>query len=1064
MVFDGTLKFDTSIDKSGFEAGIAKLGSLAAKGMKLVAGAVTAAAGGLSVFGTKALTAYADFEQLTGGVATLFGAQDMSLQAYAQSFGKSVDAVRGEYDRLIAAQNDVMQNASKAFQTAGLSQNAYMETVTSFSAALISSLDGDTAKAAQVADRAIVDMADNANKMGSSMESIQNAYQGFAKQNYTMLDNLKLGYGGTKSEMERLLADAQKISGIKYNLESYADIVEAIHVIQTEMHISGISAEEAAELVASGALTEEEAFTRMGTTAKEAATTIQGSVSAVKASFSNLLVGIADDTQDFDRLVDNFVSSAATAAENIVPRIGTIIGGTGKLISSMSGVAADLVVGLTGYLPEIISAGVAMVGKIAEGLKKNALAIAEAAFSAGRTLLDGILSIGGDLLELGGSLLFTLAEGISERLPDLLNRADEIITKLADSLQRALPRLIPLASGIIVQLVRGITSRLPEIVRSASQIILTLATGLADAIPSILPEIVTAFLGIAEALTDPDVLSALADGAVALMIGLADGLIDALPRVIEQAPVIIENLITALVQNAPKLLNAAIEIIAKLGEALTDPMTLIALGKAAFEIIEALFNALIDVLGELVSIGADILEVIWNGIVENLGKTVEWAGEILGAFCDAIADGWNTIVDAGKNLIIWIGEGIGNIFKTAWDWAADLINGIIDCIAMAWNWLVHCGENIIRWIVDGLGNLWEKGKQWMNDIWEGMKSAWTAFWEWLKARGQDIVSALNPINWLGENNAVKNLVEGMEKDKGTLANAAADLAKVQADYLHHSTPEKGPLKDDDQWGSDFVQNIIDGMENKRSDLSRTAEEIAGIPAEYLHHSVPEKGPLHDDNKWGSELAKNLIDGINSRQQEVAQCANALANGIADVFRNTVDSAYLWGLDLMQGLANGIAGGISIVQNAAASVAGSVAAYLHFSRPETGPLHSYEQWMPDFIHGLAEGIYSNLAVMTSAVQALSDVMQPSLSIPDSAVQALRAQPSGAGLTFPAESAVNNYYNTIYRTSADSAQQPVIHVHVHADVEMDGDKIAEKVAEKVDILQGETVEFEERGTAH
>ena len=181
MAFDGTLKFDTKIDQSGFESGLSKIGSIAQKGMAVVAGAVTAAAGAMAAIGVKALEAYADYEQLTGGVATLFGAQDMSLEQYAKSVGKSTDAAKAQYDKLLAAQSAVLGNASKAFKTAGLSQNAYMETVTSFSAALIASLKGDTEKAARVADTAITDMADNANKMGSSMESIQNAYQGFAK-------------------------------------------------------------------------------------------------------------------------------------------------------------------------------------------------------------------------------------------------------------------------------------------------------------------------------------------------------------------------------------------------------------------------------------------------------------------------------------------------------------------------------------------------------------------------------------------------------------------------------------------------------------------------------------------------------------------------------------------------------------------------------------------------------------------------------------------------------------------------------------------------------------------
>ena len=1096
MAFDGTLKFDTGIDKSGFESDIGKLGAIAAKGMKAVTKVVTAsvaaAAGGLSVLGAKALTAYADYEQLAGGVATLFGAQDMSLEAYAQSVGKSVDAVKGEYDNLIAAQDAVMQNAAAAFQTAGLSQNEYMETVTSFSAALIASLDGDTAKAAQVADRAIVDMADNANKMGSSMESIQNAYQGFAKQNYTMLDNLKLGYGGTKSEMERLLADAQKISGVKYNLESYADIVEAIHVIQSEMHISGISAEEAAELVASGALTEEEAFSRMGTTAKESAATIQGSVSAAKASFSNLLLGISDDTQDFEKLIDAFVGSAATAAENILPRVETIIGGIGKLISSMSGVAADLIVDLTAYLPDLIGAGVSMIGSIAEGLKENAPAIAKATMDAGKKLLGGIIDIGGDLLELGGTLLMTLAEGISENLPELLHTVSDMIAMLADGISEALPQILSLgaeilfkliagletclpqlvssAAKIVPQLVRGITSKLPELIKAASRVILTFAKSLADAIPKVLPEVVSAALSLAEALTDPSVISDLIDAAITLVIALADGLIDALPQLIERAPVIIQNLVDALVQNAPKLLNAAIEIIAKLAEALTDPATLIALGEAAWEIIKSLIVGITDVLGELVYIGADILEAIWDGILENLGKAAEWAGEILSGFLDALAAGWHDIIDAGGKIIGWIAEGIGNVFKTAWEWGESLINGIIDSIALAWKYLVDAGSSIIGWIVDGIGNLWDAGKQWINDIWDGMKAAWGDFWDWLKARGKDILSALNPLNWVGtvaESDAVQNMIDSMQKKTGELDKTSSEIAQIPADYLHHSTPKKGAMQDDDVWGSDFVQNIIAGMEQKRGELEKAAEEIAKIPADYLHHTVPDKGPLHDDDQWGSEFAKNLIDGIRSRQQDAEKVVRALADGIADAIRFLKDDAYRWGLDMMYGLANGISGGISAVQNAAAAAANSIAAYLHFSRPEKGALHDYERWMPDFLSGLAGGIYGHLPTVSAAARALSAAMRPEIpSYTPDTVQALRTQSARSNDGIPSlpgtASIIHNSYSTVNNHTVTEQTQPVINVYLTA--EMDGEKVAELTASKVDVLQGETIAFDERGTAH
>lgn len=283
-----------------------KVGSVVTKGLAAGATAIAALSG-------VALNAYADYEQLVGGIETLFE----------------------------TSSEKVMEYADNAYKTAGLSANEYMETVTSFSASLLQSLDGDTAKAAEKADQAITDMADNANKMGTSMESIQNAYQGFAKQNYTMLDNLKLGYGGTKEEMARLLEDATALSGVEYDLSSYADVVDAIHVIQTEMGITG-------------------------TTAKEASSTISGSVASMKASWSNLIVGIADDNANLDGLIDNFVGSVGTALENIIPRVEKILGGIGDLVTKLVPIIVEKLPGIIdALLPGLISGATSlMVGLI----------------------------------------------------------------------------------------------------------------------------------------------------------------------------------------------------------------------------------------------------------------------------------------------------------------------------------------------------------------------------------------------------------------------------------------------------------------------------------------------------------------------------------------------------------------------------------------------------------------------------------------------------------------------------------------------------------------------------
>jgi len=250
--------------------------------------------------GKQALDAYASNEQLWGGVQKLFGASGMSVEDYAASVGKSVDEIRGEYDQLKLAESQVSVNARQAFETAGMSANDYMDTVTGFSASLINSLDGDTVKAASQADKAIRDMSDNANTFGTDMSSIQNAYQGFAKQNYTMLDNLKLGYGGTKEEMQRLLDDAEAISGVHYDISSYSDVIDAIHTIQEEQHIAG-------------------------TTANEAADTVEGSTKAMKASWTNWLTELGSSDADMETVSQQLAETVVNAARNALRVIGNII-------------------------------------------------------------------------------------------------------------------------------------------------------------------------------------------------------------------------------------------------------------------------------------------------------------------------------------------------------------------------------------------------------------------------------------------------------------------------------------------------------------------------------------------------------------------------------------------------------------------------------------------------------------------------------------------------------------------------------------------------------------------
>ena len=415
-------------------------------GVKAMASAIKEAGAAIIDLGKQSIQGFAEQQQLIGGVDTLFKESSAQVQRYA----------------------------NEAYKTAGLSANQYMETVTSFSASLLQSLGGDTKAAAEKADQAITDMSDNANKMGTDMQSIQNAYQGFAKANYTMLDNLKLGYGGTKEEMQRLLTDAEKLSGVKYDLSSYADIVDAIHVVQTEMGITG-------------------------TTAAEAATTIEGSANAMKSAWSNLITGMSNENLDLGKLVQNVIDSVKSFADNLVPRLQIMlprfVQGLTQLISSMipyvapalelllpplveglgglvsgivqalpaaveaiSAVIPMLVQQLTILLPQIVSAGISIIASLAEGIGDNLPALIPAAVDAIITVAEGLVDHVDEIIIAAGSLIAGLTQGLIEAIPRLVYRLPEIILAITSGLLKGMASIGMVGQQLVEGLFNGIAN------------------------------------------------------------------------------------------------------------------------------------------------------------------------------------------------------------------------------------------------------------------------------------------------------------------------------------------------------------------------------------------------------------------------------------------------------------------------------------------------------------------------------------------------------------------------------------------------------------------------------
>ena len=399
------------------------VGSAVGKLGKGLAIAGTAAATAVGTMVAKSVSSFADYEQLTGGVDTLFKDSSAAVQKYA---------------------ND-------AYKTAGLSANSYMETVTNFSASLISSLKGDTAKAADYANSALVDMADNANKMGTNMTDIQNAYQGFAKQNYTMLDNLKLGYGGTQAEMKRLLGDAQKLTGQKYDISSFADITQAIHAIQTQMDITG-------------------------TTAKEASTTISGSWGSLKAAFQNVLVGLTTGGDMFDQSLDALINTAVTFGQNIIPAIKGALSGVGYLIEGLAPVIGETIPPLINDLaPTLANSAVSLISSLVNGLTQNATQFSECLSNIIIVAVAGISTVVPQLLDAASKIVSNLMQGLTNSMPQIVNGAVTLIEGLVNGLVNNIPLLIMGAVQLVASLANGLIANLPRII-AVSYTHLTLPT------------------------------------------------------------------------------------------------------------------------------------------------------------------------------------------------------------------------------------------------------------------------------------------------------------------------------------------------------------------------------------------------------------------------------------------------------------------------------------------------------------------------------------------------------------------------------------------------------------
>lgn len=565
--YEESLK-DTEREAKGFGS---KLASGLKSATKVIGAATVAGAAAVGKLAKDAVAAYGNFQQLEGGIQTLFGKDAQTM----------------------------MGSAAKAFKTAGVSANQYMEMAIQSSASMISSLGGDTARAAELMDMSIIDMSDNVNKMGTTMEAVQNAYRGFSRGNFTMLDNLALGFAGTKQGMQELLATAKEISGIDYNIGSYADIVEAIHVVQTEMGITG-------------------------TTAKEAGDTITGSAGSAKAAWEDLKVAMASgDDAKLTAGIDNLIASVTVMGENLIPILERSLEGIGKFVERIVPIISERLPGLVEkILPGLLSAASSLVQGVVKALPGFVKVIANQIPKIIKELIATIRATLPDIIALIPELFSSLVSAIAENIPALLDMGMEMIEGLAQGITDNLPDLIQKFMDGIVQLLNSVIEKLPEFLERGKDIIHNLVEGIVNNIPRIIQGITRAITSLITTIGEhlPDILTA----GVDILMELIEGIISAIPVLIGEIPNIIFSIVETLLSGdmIQRLLEAGVQILGKIFEGIINALANV--GETVGKIISAILGAVVAAAGALLSVGGKIVGYILDGIKNAWSGLVDW--------------------------------------------------------------------------------------------------------------------------------------------------------------------------------------------------------------------------------------------------------------------------------------------------------------------------------------------------------------------------------------------------------------------------------------------------------
>lgn len=603
------------------------LGTVAKGAATAAVAGFTALTGAVTAIGGAALSAYADYEQLVGGVDTLFGSASQTLQGYA----------------------------AEAYKTCGMSANQYMTQATSFAASLVSSCSGDVAKAADYANMAMGDMSDNVNKMGSDMTDVQNAYQGFAKQNYTMLDNLKLGYGGTQAEMKRLIADANKLrqeqgKNADLTIDSYADVVEAIHTVQENMGITG-------------------------TTAKEAATTISGSIGMAKAAWENFITGLGRDDVDFSQLTQQLLESIGAVATNVAPRVAQIgqgivtafpvvLSGLGAVLapivsealSTAWNIAVNALAGIGIHLPSVDSS------QMLSGIN--------AAMDAAKLLLTDPAAF----LEKGNQLVQSVGSGIRAGVPKIVSEGLNVLTSLSQAFLTGFPQIVSMGGQLVLSLVQGLMDSLPSLIEQGPQIVSNIANGISAA------------------------AGVLLDTGLQIIVAIGTGLVNAVPTLLANIPQILQAVWDAFV--AYQWVTLGGTLVTSIGEGIS------ALGSQIPTKLKGFFDQAVNHAGEFVSnmaakglqAGSDFLLNIAATLSQMPGRVAGWFSEIIFNAASLVSSLGAKASAAGQGFL----SGIQGGFNAAVSFVASIPGRVVGAIGDLGGLLVNSGRSLINGFVSGI--------------------------------------------------------------------------------------------------------------------------------------------------------------------------------------------------------------------------------------------------------------------------------------------------------------------------------------------------------------------------